>query len=127
MSGSQRNKGARGEREVAAAFVVHGWQDANRRASGEESQESQGRDLKGTEPWCVQCHFGDHPNPLKKLAEARAAAREGELPVAFSKKTYGNWVVTMDASTFFLLAQVYERFRAAYPMRAAEIAGKGSA
>lgn len=123
MSAYERLKGQRGEREVAALFKAHGWPDARRRSSGEESQTAQGRDLADTAPWCVQVHYGDHPNPLKKLGEARAAAVGEELPVAFSRKTSGAWAATMDAPTFFLLAEVFAAFGRSFPKRVEEMRG----
>jgi len=85
MGALQRRKGAVFEREVAGALQPV-FPTANRRSSGEESQEDQGRDLKGTPGWCFQCHHGLQPNIRKKYAEACAAAGEGEIPCAVTKR-----------------------------------------
>lgn len=105
MGKMSRNKGQRGEREVATLFAAAGWGQANRRSAGEESQLDQGRDLKGTEPYCVQVHLGNSPAPHKKYAEAETAAGGGyPVPLAFTRKTHGRWLVTMSAEEFFRLA-----------------------
>jgi len=103
MSRSQREKGARGEREVAAMLATI-YPEAARRASGEESQDSQGRDLKGTPGLCVQVQLSARPAPDRKLDEALAAAAESELPVAFTRRTPGGaWRVTLLAEHFMQL------------------------
>jgi len=102
----QRNKGANAEREVAELFRIWGWPDALRRSTGEEAQTAQGRDLKGTSPWCVQVQLADRTTPGEKLSEAISAAADGEVPVAFIRRTRGAWMVCMRAQDWFKLAEV---------------------
>ena len=104
MSAMQRNKGAAAEREVAELFRLWGWGGAHRRSTGEESQADQGRDLKGTEPYCIQVQNADRTTPELKLQEAEQAATDGQIPVAFIRRTRGSWMVCMRARDWFKLA-----------------------
>ena len=104
MGAMQRNKGAAAEREVAEMFRAHGWLKANRRSTGEESQTEQGRDLKGTEPFCVQVQHATRTTPERKLSEAEVAA-DGQIPVAFIRRTRGTWMVCMKAVDWFNMAR----------------------
>lgn len=104
MGKMSRNKGAKGEREVAEMLRLV-FPNAKRRVSGEESQEDQGRDLKNTGDWVVQCNKAKRPNPIKKFNEAAGACNNHmQRPVAFtkvsSKDSSGPWLVTLRASDF---------------------------
>jgi hypothetical protein len=95
MSGRRsRDKGARGEREVAdllrAVFPA-----VRRRCAGEESQSCQGRDLDGTPGLVVQCQLSDAPTIERKLREAIGASGGDEVPVAFTRRTRGEWLATL--------------------------------
>jgi len=106
MGKKSRAKGAAGEREVVA-IVKALWPQAARRASGEESQEQRGRDLKNTPGFCVQVQLAKLPKPEKKLGEAIGVARAHETPVAFTRRCSrgksGEWLVTLRASDFVTL------------------------
>jgi hypothetical protein len=120
----QRDKGAAAERAAARFLqVIH--PDACRRSSGEESQEAQGRDLKGTPGLCVQVKETGSPSPLAALEEAIAAAAEGEMPMAIVRQsrrgasTPFRVVLTLDDALHLL--DVHRRFGEAFPMRLAEL------
>lgn len=105
MARKSRNKGARGEREVAELLRPL-YPNVRRRCTGEESQAGAGRDLDGTPGLCVQCNLSAAPNPLKKLREARKAAQPAEIAVAVVRKTGSGggpaepWVVCMTFDDF---------------------------
>lgn len=105
MGKMQRNKGAAAEREVAEMFRLWGWPLASRRASGEESQQQRGIDIKGTAPYVVQVQHAATTTPDKKLREAEDAAEDGQMPIAFVKRNRGTWMVCMAAKDFFALAR----------------------
>lgn len=124
MSRMQRDKGANAERAAARILqVVH--PDACRRASGEESQESQGRDLKGTPGLCVQVKEMGAPSPLAALEEAIGAAGTVEIPMAIVRQsrrgasTPFRVVLTMRDAIHLL--DIHRRFVEAFPMRAHEL------
>ena len=95
MGAMERRKGMRGELEVVEILKAD-FPSAARRASGEESQADQGRDLKGTPGLCVQVQLTAGPTtPLRKLMEAECAAREGEIPLAFVRRDRTDWYVAI--------------------------------
>lgn len=105
MSKLSRDKGARGEREVADLLRPI-YPEVRRRVAGEESQlVDQGRDIAGTPGLCVQVNLSKAPRIEKKVKEAIAAAdSEIEYAVAFTRRcALGQsepWLVTMTAADF---------------------------
>lgn len=97
-------KGARGEREVRDR-LKHLYPDVRRRAPGAEALEGVGRDLDGTPGLCVQVQLADQPRPLEKLQKAVEGIRAApngleEIPVAYVRRTGGEWAVVLRASDF---------------------------
>lgn len=103
-----RNKGARGEREVAKLLrsIVP---TARRRSSGEESQVDQGRDLDGLPGLCAQVCLSARPPIERKLNEALAAAKQGEKAVAFTRSDRGRWLATMPMSQWLVLWDLFHQ------------------
>lgn len=106
MGKMSRNKGARGEREVAE--LLKGiFPEARRRCSGAESQCDQGRDLDGTGGLCVQVNLSARPPIERKVFEAVAAAKPDEIPVAITRKSSrfdsGRWMASMPLEAFLAL------------------------
>lgn len=88
MSGKlSRDKGARIERDVAKLFKQElGWATVKRHLS--QYQIPSGRDLDGTQPFCIQVKGGKRPNVETALAEATSATGTEACyswPVAFTK------------------------------------------
>ena len=106
MSASQRRKGARGELELAAELRDL-FPAVARRAAGEESQDDQGRDLKGTPGFCFQCGRGKGPRPEAKLREAMAAAHTDELPIACIRRDGGDWFAVLPLGALKVLVHAY--------------------
>lgn len=92
-------KGARGEREVRDRLKPL-YPDARRRAPGAEALEGVGRDLDGTPGLCVQVQLADQPRPLEKLQKAIEGKRDMEIPVAYVRRTRGDWSVVLRADDF---------------------------
>lgn len=114
MGKKSRDKGGRGEREVAELLRAI-FPEARRRFSSEESQGVVlGRDLNGVEPLIVQCELAAHPRIANKMAEAIGATeRPSDIPVAFTRRSSprrsDDWLVTMRATDFLRLASVFMR------------------
>lgn len=118
MGAMQRRKGAVGEREVAEMLRAV-FPNARRRACGEESQCDQGRDLDGTPGYVVQCQSSNAPTIERKLREAVGAAKAGEVPLAFTRRTRGEWIVTLRASDFLAILLAAQPIDEAPPSAAA--------
>ena len=111
----QREKGAAAERDVAARLRPL-FPEVRRRCTGEESQGRRGADLEGTPGFCFQVKCDASPRPLAALAEAAAAAREGEIPAAIVRQSRRGastgWCVTVSFDHFLLMARELGEFDA---------------
>jgi hypothetical protein len=107
VSHPSKKKGDRGEREVVELLKAV-FPEARRRVNGEESQDDlPGRDVQGVPGFCVQVNLSAEPRPMPKLKEAISSALQGEIPLAFTRKTVEHssraaepWLVTMTADDF---------------------------
>lgn len=109
MSGRHsRDKGARGEREIASLLHLV-FPDARRRSTGEESQTDQGRDLAGTPGFCAQVCRAVHPPIERKVREAVEASKPGDLSVAFTRSDRGEWLATMPLPHWMAIVDVYRK------------------
>jgi len=98
MSKYQRQKGARGEREVASLWKEIGFPFARRKLS--QYQEKSGVDLENTEPFIVQCKVGKSIHLWKALKEIEENRKKSELPIVMFKRDRDEWIVLMRFSTF---------------------------
>lgn len=95
---NSREKGKRGEREAAEFLIGHGF-EARRGV-----QYSGGGDSPDVVHSVPGVHF--EVKRTEKLAihdwiaQARADAKEGKLPVVLHKKNRRDWVVVLDANDF---------------------------
>jgi hypothetical protein len=93
-----------GERQIAK-LLRGAFPAVRRRVSGEESQdESSGRDLDGLPGFCAQVHWGQR-GLVEKWKQAAAVAGKDEKAVLFSKKTGGEWIVTLSLEGFLGLVR----------------------
>ncbi len=101
-------KGKRGEIEVANMLKAV-LPEARRRPLGAETQCDQGRDLDGTGYLVCQVNLSKRPPIERKWSEALAASRDGEVPVAFTRRCsrteHGPWLATLAAEDLVRLLQ----------------------
>ena len=85
-------KGARGERELAAVLREHGY-DCRR---GQQYCGANGdADVVGLPGIHIECKRVESLNIHKAIEQAKSDARENELPVVFHRKNGKPWLVTM--------------------------------
>lgn len=113
MGKSQRSKGARGERELAAL-----WQKAVphvhvRRTGQDQAHQAESKpgdiDVGGL-PYCVEAKRRKRLSWTvirEGLEQAEAAASPGEMPVLCAREDRGRWIAVVDLDVF--LAMVAER------------------
>ena len=94
MSRAQREKGKRGEQEVAQLLRAVYPEVRTKRAGGESAAQDRGRDLLGAPGLCVQVKNQGRIDAIGALEEAKAAALENEIPIAFVRRTRGNGLST---------------------------------
>ena len=99
MSASQRRKGHRYERTVAARLRAAGFPDARTTRAADPLLDPDGVDITGTHPFRVQCKavekLGSHHRTL-----AGIATKAGEIPALFHKRSRQGEVVTLRAEDF---------------------------
>ena len=89
---NSRQKGARGERELAAVLREHGY-DCRR---GQQYCGANGdADVVGLPGIHIECKRVESLNIHKAIEQAKRDARENELPAVFHRKNGKPWLVTM--------------------------------
>lgn len=103
MGRSQRDKGARGERELANLLKSHGY-DARR---GQQFCGANGdADVEGLPGVHMEVKRVERLNIHAAMEQSRRDAREGEAPAVFHRRNGEGWLVTMDLEDWL---EMYER------------------
>lgn len=97
MGKMSREKGKRGEREVAKLIKAFGFADARR---GQQYNGLDGDDVVGLPGFHVEVKRVEHFQLWKALEQAGNDARQGDEPIVFHRKNGKPWVVVMYADTF---------------------------
>lgn len=89
---NSRQKGARGERELAAVLREHGFECRR----GQQFCGANGdADVVGLPGIHIECKRVESLNIHKAIEQAKSDARENELPAVFHRKNGKPWLVTM--------------------------------
>lgn len=97
---NSRDKGARGERELAKKLGEFGY-DCRR---GQQFCGANGdADVIGLPKLHIECKRVERLNLYDAMAQAKHDAREGELPAVFHRKNNCKWLVTMEIEDFMRL------------------------
>lgn len=98
MGRMSRNKGKRGEREVALMLRAKGFADARR---GQQYCGIDGNaDVVGLPGVHIEVKRVEALNRKEAMNQAERDAREGEIPVVFHRRTGEDWCVIMKANDF---------------------------
>lgn len=102
---NSRNKGARGERELARKLREYGY--GCRR--GQQYCGANGdADVVGLDGIHIECKRVEKLNLYDAMAQAEADARGGELPVVMHRKNNCEWLVTMPLDQWIELYREWE-------------------
>ena len=102
---NSRQKGARGERELAKIFREHGY-DARR---GQQYCGASGdADVIGLPGIHVECKRVEKLNLLDAVGQSVRDARDDELPAVFHRRDRSEWLVTMRMEDWFTLFRDWE-------------------
>ena len=102
---NSRDKGARGERELASKLREYGY-DCRR---GQQYCGSNGdADVVGLPKLHIECKRVERLNLYDAMAQAKHDKRADELPAVFHRKNNSKWLVTMELDDFMKLYKEWE-------------------
>lgn len=102
---NSRDKGKRGERELASILREYGY--STRR--GQQYCGSNGdADVVGLPRVHIECKRVERLNLDDAMAQAKADARQGDVPVVMHRKNNGEWRVTMLLDSWIELYREWE-------------------
>lgn len=97
MGKAQRDKGKRGERELANILKEHGY-DARR---GQQYCGTSGdADVVGLPGIHIECKRVERLNISEAMAQSRRDAKEDEIPTVFHRRNNESWLVTIGIEDF---------------------------
>lgn len=97
---ASRDKGKRGERELAKALRAYGY-DAKR---GQQYCGANGdADVIGLPGIHIECKRVERLNLYDAMAQSKSDTREGEMPVVMHRKNHCDWLVTLSLDDFMNL------------------------
>ena len=97
---NSRQKGAAGERELAKVLRSHGFETRR----GQQYCGSNGdADVVGLPGVHIECKRVERLNLEDAMAQSRADARPGEIPVVMHRKNNCKWLVTLSLDDFMTL------------------------
>ena len=99
MGKAQREKGKRGEREVAAILKEHGYEDA-RRTSQYCGQTGDASDVIGLEGFHLEVKRCNTTKIHEWMEQATRDAKELETPVVIHRRDRDDWLITMKFEDF---------------------------
>lgn len=105
---NSRQKGGRGERELAGIFREHGYKSRR----GQQYCGADGSaDVTGLPGIHVECKRVEKLNLLDAMAQAVRDCRDGELPAVFHRRDRCEWLVTMRLEDWFSLFREWDAGR----------------
>ena len=89
---NSKNKGARGERELSSKLKEHGY---NTRRGQQYCGANGDADVVGLPNIHIECKRVEKLNIYNAVSQAKADAKDNELPTVFHRKDRSEWLVTM--------------------------------
>lgn len=107
MAINGKQKGKRGELELARKLREYGYQDAQRSVQycGANSDADIVNALSGIH---IECKRVEKLNIYDAVAQAKHDAKEGSLPAVFHRKNNCKWLVTMEMDSWIDLYREWE-------------------
>lgn len=104
MGKMSREKGKRGERELAAELRKYGY-DSRR---GQQYSGKGGDDVVGLPGIHIECKRVERLDLYAAMFQAIRDAKDGEKPSVFHRKNNCRWLVTMELDDFIQIYREYE-------------------
>lgn len=107
MAVNGKQKGAKGERELAKKLREHGYTNARR--SQQYCGVNGDADIVEALPNIhIECKRVERLNLYDAMAQSKRDAKEDELPAVFHRKNRSKWLVTMELDDFMEIYKEYE-------------------
>lgn len=103
---NSRQKGAKGERELANILKEHGF---NARRGQQFCGANGDADVVGIPNVHIEVKRVQNLNLGKAMEQAEHDAREGEAPMVFHRKDRKPWLVTMKLEDFLTREKIYQK------------------
>lgn len=104
MAINSREKGAKGERELARKLKEYGYESRR----GQQYCGTNGdADVVGLPGVHIECKRVERLNAYDALAQSKSDARDGEIPVVMHRKNHCEWLVTMTLAQWVELYREY--------------------
>lgn len=94
---NSRQKGARGERELAELLRAYGYEA---RRGQQYSGKNGDADVVGVDGFHIECKRVEQLNIYKAMEQSERDAREGEIPIVCHRKDRKGWLVTIRFDDF---------------------------
>lgn len=102
---NSRQKGARGERELAIVLGQYGY---NCRRGQQYCGANGDADVIGLPGIHIECKRVERLNLYDAIEQAKREKRPGELPAVFHRKNHCEWLVTISLDDFMTLYREWE-------------------
>lgn len=102
---NSKRKGAEGERELARKLKEYGY---NTRRGQQYCGANGDADIVGLPYIHIECKRVEALNISKAMSQAKADARENEIPAVFHRKNNEKWLVTMELDDFMKIYPEWE-------------------
>lgn len=99
---NSRQKGARGERELAKKLREYGYET---RRGQQYSGANGDADVVGLPGIHIECKRVEHLNLYDAISQSRHDAKAGEIPAVMHRKNNCEWLVTVGIDDFMRLYQ----------------------
>jgi hypothetical protein len=107
MGRAQRDKGARGEREIVQILRDAGWKDARRSSDG-RVQSARGDIVNGPAGVHIECKFVERLNVPAALRQVEEDANPLDLPVLVHRPSRQDWCATLPLDELLALLKLRE-------------------
>lgn len=101
---NSKRKGAKGERELSAKLKEYGF---NTRRGQQYCGANGDADVVGLEGIHIECKRVEHLRLYDAVSQAKADARDGEMPTVFHRKNKCEWLVTVTLGDYMKLYRAY--------------------
>lgn len=92
MSINSKQKGAKGERELAKILKEHGYNCRR----GQQYNGLEGEDVVGLDYIHIECKRVEKLNLYDAIEQAKRDTKEGQIPAVFHRKNNHKWLVTTE-------------------------------